>query len=108
MAAVLTADGLNASNGTLNGQYTGTTNTNSTYPIGSFICTVDVSCIAALALNAAAAAIYTNTAISNTGQFRRTNPGGAGLTTIAGTWRVRGATVSTAGTNTPYLFQRVA
>jgi hypothetical protein len=106
--ATLTAAGIDCSNGTLNGQYTGTLNINSTYPIGSFICTVDISCIAALALNAATAAIYTNTAISNTGQFRRTSPGGAGLTTIAGTWRCRGATINTAGTNTPYLFQRVA
>jgi len=105
--AILTADGLDASNGTLNGQYTGTTNINSTYPIGSLACVVDISGTAAAALNATFT-FFTNTATSNVGQFRRINPGGAGATTIAGTWRVRGATQNTAGTNTPYLLQRVA
>lgn len=98
--ATLTATGINCSNGTLDGQYTGTTVNNSSYPIGSYIsmnwyCT----CFGAQVLNYTMPAVWVN---SSSTYFFRFSPGGSGATTVSGTWRSRGYISGS------YLLQRVA
>lgn len=100
--ATLTSTGINCSNGTLDGQYTGTTAANATYPIGSYVLAMSVYCEAAASLNATAS-IYTSNSVATSGQFYRSNPGGTGATVLAGTWRCRG---SFGGSN--QMFQRYA
>jgi len=83
--ATLTADGVNCSNGTLNGFYTGTTVTNTSYPIGSYF-VGDKDYCANFALNAAIGTQWTQSGYPY--RWIWYNPGGGA--SIAGTWRVRG------------------
>ena len=100
--ATLTSTGINCSNGTLDGQYTGTTAANTTYPIGSYVLAMAVFCEPLVAVNATAS-IYTSNTVAADGKFYRSNPGGAGASVIAGTWRSRGCFG-----NANVMFQRYA
>jgi len=102
--AVLTAAGIDCSNGTLNGQFATTTAASSTYPIGAYVMVLAVGCFARIALNSSTT-IWLNNAGATSGFFQRGNPGGAGATTLAGTWRCRG---STSNAVADQFFQRFA
>jgi len=85
MAATLTADGLNASNGTLNGQYTGTTVNISAYPIGSILSSTWNPCSTTPLLNSTLSTRYVNASSSTVSYTPPSSP-----VTLAGTWRSRG------------------
>lgn len=108
MAATLTSTGINCSNGTLDGLYTGTTRNNSTFPIGSYVATnYSFTGVQMLYPN------ETNTVYSpGTGTYAQNfsnNAGGPGSVACAGTWRSRGQCADSYGGSTYfYLFQRVA
>lgn len=98
--ATLTASGINCSNGTLDGQYTGTAAGNTSYPIGSYaIMYWYCTCVGAQVLNYTMPGVFTN---NSSAYFSRFNPGGAGAAAVAGTWRSRGYVSGS------YLLQRVA
>lgn len=97
--ATLTAAGINCSNGTLDGQYTGTTASNTSYPIGSYIL-VTLGCAFVVANSSATLYSYTPYAV-----FLNSNPGGSYIV-LSGTWRSRGYTI--AGGTGFVLYQRVA
>ena len=106
--ATVTSTGINCSNGTLDGLYTGTTRNNSTFPIGSYVATVySYSGVQMLYPN------ETNTVYSpGTGTYAQAfsnNAGSPGAAVCAGTWRSRGQCAPDVGGSTyNYLFQRVA
>jgi hypothetical protein len=84
--ATLTSTGVNCSNGTLDGYYTGTAYNNTSYPLGSYFVGDKDSC-ASFNLNATMNTCWT----SPTYPYRWIwyNPGNG--TAIAGTWRNRGS-----------------
>jgi hypothetical protein len=102
--ATLTATGINCADGTLDGQYTGTTATNTVYPIGSYIMALAGGFAGRIALNSPAI-IYLNNSTAASGIFQLSNPGGTGATTLTGTWRCRGSTSSAVPNQ---FFQRFA
>ena len=73
--ATLTATGINCSNGTLDGYYTGTSTSNTTYPIGSYL----MGNLSLGGVNSSQNVYINGGAVSAT-------PG----TICAGTWRTRG------------------
>ena len=85
--ATLTASGVNCSDGTLNGQYTGTTVNYTSYPIGSFISRDYDTCTASPLLNQTLTPLWVNNTAYYAYYF---NHGGAGTTSLPGTWRSRG------------------
>lgn len=102
--ATLTAAGVNCSEGTLDGQYTGTTLLNTSYPIGSYLGYIANSnvCVYAqpnLNANMPGSGLRVFNSISIPLQY------GAGGTAVAGTWRNRGGVLSGSYLG---LIQRVA
>lgn len=100
--ATLTSTGINCSNGTLDGQYTGTTANNTSFPIGSYVILSTQTNDPGINTNASAS-IYTagNPYYSNT----------AGGSALSGTWRSRGTaqkTYNCAIVVWGYLMQRTA
>lgn len=89
--ATLTASGINCSNGTLDGQYTGTTSNITTYPIGSFVTRNYQGCCSPSLLNATVTCYVTTNAAT---AFNFLFSGGAGTNLVSGTWRCRGYTTS--------------
>ena len=83
--ATLTADGINCSNGTLNGFYTGSTANNTSYPLGSLLSGAFDGCSQTFYLNQAYTLYVQNNAFA---RYPATYNTGVAL---AGTWRVRGA-----------------
>lgn len=86
--ATLTATGINTSNGTLDGFYTGSSQTNTSFPIGSYLQCIGNNNVAlgTAALNSSVVPrIYFNGGQNNgyTANF-------AGGTVVSGTWRCRG------------------
>jgi hypothetical protein len=91
--ATLTSAGVNCSDGTLNGQYSGTSSSYTTYPIGQYVLAGPVGGCCPVILSNATAAPGTSS-----GYINLYNP----RTLLAGTWRTRGAAL------TVTLCQRVA
>lgn len=100
--ATLTADGVNCSNGTLNGYYTGTAYNNTSFPLGSYVVGDRDTCLATMTLNQTSNVFYTNSGYQN--RFTWFNYGGT-TALVAGTWRNRGMINGGAGA---FLVQRVA
>jgi hypothetical protein len=98
--ATLTSTGINCSNGTLDGQYTGTTAQNTSYPIGSYLLVSASNITAFMNSNTT---IYTP---QNGGVYLFTYNPGTGSSVISGTWRSRGPWP--AGCFNGFLAQRVA
>jgi hypothetical protein len=92
--------------------YTGSSATNTSFPIGSVVLAADVeTCAAFIPLNDTLNLyVYTsNGTTNNTFKFVSTNLNnapGAGYTALTGTWRNRGRGI--AGSDRAYAFQRVA
>lgn len=82
--ATLTATGINTSNGTLDGFYTGTTNTNTSFPIGSYL-----QCLYTSGSGIPLNSTPTVRLYFNGGQYSGYATTGTG-TILSGTWRVRG------------------
>jgi len=100
--ATLTADGINCSNGTLNGQYTGAAANNNVYPIGSILTWLWDGCSTPYYLNQT---VTDSLFVSNNASFvAYYNFGGGGVTTLAGSWKTRGGT----GSGAFALIQRFA
>ena len=95
--ATLTSTGVNCSNGTLDGQYTGTTATNTSFPIGSYLSLNDDYGYAPNNNAAVTPRVgYVSTAFTT-----------ASGTALAGTWRSRGR-IGAGAYGDAYLIQRVA
>ncbi len=111
--ATLTASGLNASDGTLNGQYTGTDSQASSLPIGSFVNTLNgtVPLPGRIDVNGTVPYIKYRT----TNDYLRvyyapsSTASVSGYANLAGTWRSRGGNFSVCLNVTfGILVQRVA
>lgn len=89
--ATLTAAGINCSNGTLDGQYTGTASTNTSFPVGSYL------------FGASANILNSSVTLYEQTVYYPFPPGGPART-LAGTWRARGYQQS--GCSLFQLFQR--
>lgn len=89
--ATLTATGVTTSNGTLDGYYTGSTGTNTTFPIGSYLMFSDGYNSVNPATISATVPLYVpvnnNTYAAGSRIKDSTFNGGSAL---AGTWRIRG------------------
>lgn len=97
--ATLTSTGVNCSNGTLDGYYTGTSAFNTSYPLGTYFIGDRDGCAGAMVLNSTSSTQWSVPAYNY--RWFWYNSGGG--TAIAGTWRCRGSS-SQAGP----LLQRVA
>jgi hypothetical protein len=111
--ATLTASGLNASDGTLNGQYTGTDSQASSLPIGSLVWTTyDFGSLPGrVDVNSTVPYIkyYTLNNYFRVGYAPSSAASLANTANLAGTWRNRGANFVTCGGLTyNILAQRVA
>jgi len=93
--ATLTATGINTSNGTLDGFYTGSTTTTTSYPLGSYLFLSDQSSVAY--------GINVTATVRNSGGDSFRNDTG---TVCAGTWKSRGRDTNTY--NYFNLMQRIA
>jgi hypothetical protein len=101
--ATLTASGINCSNGTLDGLYTGTTLNNSAYPIGSML---SVRVTVSLPQPNVATNVY-SPGNGNYDFFQTSN--GTGAVLLSGTWRSRGRSGTLGGGCVEvFLAQRVA
>ena len=98
--ATLTASGIDCSNGTLNGQYTGTTYNNTSYPIGSYLL-IGFLGYSPWQTNNASATIAINPYGPGFSDF-------GGSTVMSGTWRARGSVAGVCYTMYVNLYQRVA
>jgi len=86
--ATLTATGINTSNGTLDGFYTGTSATNSSFPIGTYL-----QCLGAGNPSQSIAALNASATIRiyfNGGQYGGYTANFGSGTVLSGTWRCRG------------------
>ncbi len=118
--ATLTADGLNASNGTLNGQYTGSSATITTLPIGSFVLVgggqgSTNGIFSTPALNNSRTVFVTTGGTFGSSPFGYVMGGSGNMPTAAlsGTWVRRGSAAVELCCNSnyaygPHLFQRLA
>lgn len=95
--ATLTATGVNTSNGTLDGFYTGTASANTSFPIGSYLNRYGDSCSSYLANSTYP--VWTTGVDTTTYYYVGT---GSSSAQLAGTWRARGTVYNT------NLMQRVA
>jgi hypothetical protein len=97
--ATLTASGINCSNGTLDGQYTGSAANNTSYPIGSILVRQYDACVGlTFKLNAATSPNYVSISLPYvTAAFA------AGYVTLSGTWVSRGGP-----SGSTHLIQRTA
>lgn len=102
--ATLTSTGVNCSNGTLDGYYTGTTIANTSYPIGSYIFVGMQNYTSEVSKNASST-IYTS---NSNAQFQNNNSNSGSV--VAGTWRARGMayTIFNCAPWWTGLYQRVA
>lgn len=111
--ATLTASGLNASDGTLNGQYTGTDSQASSLPIGSFVSALNGSVPLPGRVDVNGTVPYIKYRTTNDYVRVSYGPSGtasvSGYANLAGTWRNRGGNFSVC-TNSTFgiLAQRVA
>ena len=96
--ATLTSTGINCSNGTLDGFYTGTTTNNTTCPIGSYV-VVNGAYTGGPTLN-------NSTPITILSAQRYVF--NSGSPTLAGTWRSRGSVNAICGSDYGGLMQRTA
>ena len=96
--ATLTSSGVNCSNGTLDGYYTGTSSSNTSYPIGTYLYAFSGTCV----VPAFNATITVNVPTSAGNSYSGIN-GAFGGNNAPGTWRFRGANAYGSG-----LVQRVA
>jgi hypothetical protein len=101
--ATLTASGINCSNGTLDGQYTGSAANNTTYPIGSFVAAL----YAAGPLINQAQTVYCANSATGT-QFSAVSGIVSPQVALAGTWRSRGILASINSCYNAAIYQRVA
>lgn len=85
--------------------YTGTSSTNTSYPIGSYIIASGDVCAAGPAINASTT-VYLKTGGSGTNGFFAYAPGAGTYSAITGTWRNRGPSGASFGSS--YLMQRTA
>lgn len=106
--ATITASGINCSNGTLDGYYTGTTTTNTSYPLGSYLLLTG-SYTNSPNVNSSAGTVYVYTAgIGGTPKVFGNSAVGT-RTAISGTWSSRGGyTIDGCGSVTGALVQRTA
>ena len=100
--ATLTSTGINCSNGTLDGQYTGSTPQNTSYPIGSYLF-IGFSNVTANINATITPYCPANNGLVNLYTF---SGAGTGSVAMAGTWRNRGG--NPAGCAYNPLIQRVA
>ncbi len=104
--ATLTATGVTTSNGTLDGYYTGSSGTNTSFPLGSYILSDPQGNYLDKQLNTSVTVGYT-TASGYSGKFFTTG-GNGGYVTLSGTWVQRGNTNHTCGLVIGFLLQRIA
>jgi len=103
--ATLTATGVTTSNGTLDGYYTGSSSSNTSFPVGSYIQMNAQNISSGVALNGS----FTPKLFFNGGQYTFAGPYGSG-TAISGTWVCRGG-IQDCGfgyLTKPELTQRIA
>lgn len=112
--ATLTSSGVNCSDGTLDGQYTGTSTSNTSFPIGSYLfCGTNVGTAPQnVFVNNNVPYVKTST-IANFNRvyfFISANASNSGFANLSGTWRSRGAYGSDGCNFNVYngMFQRVA
>jgi len=99
--ATLTATGINCSNGTLDGQYTGTTANNTSFPIGSY-----VGLSPRRSTSSSTISLNNNISVYAYSTVYGNNSGGSAL---SGTWRNRGPlNDDTCNFFSAWLVQRVA
>jgi len=95
--ATLTAAGINCSNGTLDGQYTGTSAVNTTFPIGTYLfCQSGPAggAVGAVYVNSTMpyVKVYTAAVSLNQSAFYTSSQASvSGFSNLSGTWRLRGS-----------------
>jgi hypothetical protein len=94
--ATLTAAGINCSNGTLDGQYTGTSAVNTTFPIGTYVfCQSSPAggAVGAVYVNSTMPYVKTNTAggLAQSAFYTSSQASVSGFSNLSGTWRLRGS-----------------
>lgn len=118
--ATLTASGINCSNGTLDGQYTGSSGTNTSFPIGSYISFAIANPYAPAPTaqtlnNSRTLYVITGGIAGYAGKqfvYGTSSSGSVSITALSGTWVLRGGNAfdGCVGTMVPTygLWQRLA
>lgn len=103
--ATLTSTGVTTSNGTLDGYYTGSSSTNTSFPLGAFVLS-GVNLFDGDILSNSSRNLWC--ANSNNYLYLVSNSNPGGRTAVGGTWRARGSFPVDSGASVNVLMQRTA